>query len=55
MDDFVEENTEKNSSNRKLISYSTEFRQDNNLNNFVGKLWKVGKERRGANVLQTYI
>ena len=37
MDD-EEENTEKNSSNRKPISYSTEFRQDINLNTFVRKL-----------------
>ena len=37
MDD-EEENTKKNSSNRKPISYSTEFRLDINLNNFVRKL-----------------
>ena len=37
MDD-EEENTEKNSSNRKPISYLTEFRLDINLNNFVRKL-----------------
>ena len=34
MDD-EEENTEKESSNRKPISYSTEFRLDIDLNNFV--------------------
>ena len=38
MDDFEEENTEKESFNRKPISYSTEFRLDINLNNFVRKL-----------------
>ena len=37
MDD-KEENTKKNPSNRKPISYSTEFRLDINLNNFVRKL-----------------
>ena len=37
MDD-EEDNTGKNSSNRKPISYSTEFRLDINLNNFVRKL-----------------
>ena len=37
MDD-EEEKKEKNSSNRKPISYSTEFRLDINLNNFVRKL-----------------
>ena len=37
MDD-EEENTKKNPSNRIPISYSTEFRLDINLNNFVRKL-----------------
>ena len=37
MDD-EEEKTEKNPSDRKPISYSTEFMLDINLNNFVGKL-----------------
>ena len=37
MDD-EEEKIEKESSNRKPISYSTEFRLDINLNNFVRKL-----------------
>ena len=31
----------KNPSNRKQISYSTEFRLDINLNNFVRKLYAV--------------
>ena len=35
MDDFEEENTEKNPSNQKPISYFTEFRLDINLKNFV--------------------
>ena len=38
MDD-EEENTKKNSSNRKPISYSTEFRLDINLTYFVRKLY----------------
>ena len=38
MDD-EEENTKKNPYNRKPIAYSTEFRLDINLNNFVRKLW----------------
>ena len=48
----------KNPSNRKSISYSTEFRLDINLNNFVRKLCPGGEGRgdkgRGAKVLQTY-
>ena len=38
MDDFEEENTEKNPPNRKPVSYSTVFRLDINLNSFVRKL-----------------
>ena len=38
MDDFEEETLKKNPSNRKLISYFTEFRLDFNLNNIVRKL-----------------
>ena len=38
----------KNPSNRKPISYSTEFRLDNNLNNCVGKLCAVVGEGRGV-------
>ena len=38
MTDFEEETLKKNSSNRKPISYSTEFRLDINLNNYVVKL-----------------
>ena len=38
MDDFQEENTEKNPFNRKPISYSTEFRLNNNLNRRGGEL-----------------
>ena len=41
MDD-EEENTEMNPSSRKPISYSTEFRLDINLNNFVRKLGGEG-------------
>ena len=37
MDDFEDENT----SDRKAILYSTEFRLGINLNNFVGKLCAV--------------
>ena len=64
MDDFEEENTKKNPSNRKPISYFTEFRLDINLNNFVRKLCAAminefqgifwGEKGRGAKVLQTY-
>ena len=39
MGDYEEETLKKNSSNRKQISYSTEFRLDINLNNFVRKLY----------------
>ena len=38
MDDFEEKTLKKNPSYRKPISYSTEFRLNNNLNNFVEKL-----------------
>ena len=49
MDDFEEENTEKNPSNQKPISYSTELRLDINLNNVVGKLCAAMiNEGRGA-------
>ena len=49
----------KNSSKRKPISYSTEFRLDINLNNFVRKLGRGGVKRgwegRGVKMLHTYI
>ena len=35
----------KNSSCRKLISYSTEFRLDINLNNFVGQLCAASSDK----------
>ena len=38
MDDFEEETLKKNPSKQKPISYSTEFRLDNNLNKFVGMI-----------------
>ena len=51
----------KNPSNRKPISYSTEFRLDINLNNLVGRgrggevgMWEGGKVGRGAKVIHTY-
>ena len=37
MNDFEEETLKKNPSNRKPISYFTEFRLDINLNNIVRK------------------
>ena len=52
-----EENTEKNFSNRKPISYSTEFRLDINLNNFVRKLCPAegrGEKGRRVKMLHTY-
>ena len=57
----------KNPSNRKPISYSTEFRLDINLNNFVRKFYAAmmnafqvggrgrGEKGRGAKVLHTDI
>ena len=51
MDD-EEENTKKNSSDRKQISYSTEFRLDINLNNLEGR----GEKGRGLKCyIHTYI
>ena len=64
MDDEEEKTLKKNSSYRKPISYSTEFRLDINLNNFVRKLCPAGKGwggigrggmGRGVKMLHTYI
>ena len=55
MDDFEEENTEQDPSNRKPISYSTEFRLDINLNNFVIKLCPAMYEKCVSRNIMLYL